>query len=463
MKRLSALLYLLAFLAGSAGAAAERPNIIFIMADDMGYADAGAYGGTLIQTPSIDRLAREGLRFTQVYAGHPVCAPSRNTLMTGLHTGHTTVRGNFGAVGGVVGLGGAKGRIPLRAEDFTVAELLKQAGYATGMTGKWGLGEPNTAGAPNRQGFDEWFGYLNQRCAHTYYPTFIWLNEGKFELTGNQDGKKTQYTHDLFTGFALNFIRRHAKETFFLYVPYTIPHAEFEVPSLGPYKDKPWPEDKKAVAAMETRMDRDIGGILDLLEELDIADNTVVFFTSDNGAAGDIDKMFHGTGPFRNCKGSVYEGGIRVPMIVRWPGHIAAGKVNKTAVWYFADFLPTAADLAGVTPPAHLDGTSVLPALLGKPQELPDRFLYWEFPTSHAQQAARWRDWKAVRPEAGAPIELYDLATDVSETSPAGIPTWFANSNSTSRPGEPNPRSSHSSSESPLAQAPPRAKRSRSL
>jgi arylsulfatase A-like enzyme len=404
-----ALLPMLVFAAGA-------PNIIYIMADDMGYGDAGAYGGKEVLTPNIDRLAREGVRFTQVYAGHPVCAPSRNVLMTGLHSGHTTVRNNFSAIGGVKGLGGGEGRVPLKAGDLTVAEVLKAAGYVTGMTGKWGLGEPNTDGEPNRQGFDEWFGYLNQRRAHTYYPTFIWLNQGRFDLTGNMAGERSQYTHDLFTGFAINFLRRHASERFFLYVPYTIPHQAFEVPSLGVYEDKPWPEEKKAVAAMETRMDADIGRILDLLDELGIADNTIIFFCSDNGSAPDIDEYLGGTGVFREAKGSVYEGGIRTPMIVRWPGEIAAGKVDETAVWYFADFLPTAADLAGASIPPNLDGVSVLPTLLGKRQDLSDRYLYWESHARGFHQAARKGDWKAVRHGLDQPVELYDLAKDVSET-----------------------------------------------
>ena len=372
----------LLFLASFAPSSAQSPNIVFIMADDMGYGDAGAYGGKEIQTPNIDRLAHEGYRFTQVYAGHPVCAPSRNVLMTGLHTGHTTVRNNFSSVGGVVGLGGGKGRVSLKDEDLTVAEVLKKAGYITGMTGKWGLGEPNTSGEPNRQGFDEWFGYLNQRRAHTYYPTFLWLNQGRFDLTGNGAGFRTQYAHDLFTGFALNFIRRHASERFFLYVPYTIPHAAFEAPDLGAYQDKPWPEEKKAIAAMETRMDRDIGLILDLLDELGIADDTIVFFCSDNGSATDIDEYFGGTGPFRASKGSVYEGGIRTPMIVRWPGRVPAGKVNESEAWYFADFLPTAAELAGTAIPPKLDGISVLPTLLGKEQDLTNRIPLLGIPRS---------------------------------------------------------------------------------
>ncbi len=402
-------------------AGAQTPNIVYIMADDMGYGDAGAYGGKEILTPNIDRLAGEGTRFTQVYAGHPVCAPSRNVLMTGLHTGHTTVRNNFAAIGGVKGLGGGSGRMPLRADDLTVAEVLKKAGYVTGMTGKWGLGEPNTSGEPNRQGFDEWFGYLNQRRAHTYYPTFVWFNQGRFDLPGNQvHGSGTQYTHDLFTGFALNFLRRHADERFFLYVPYTIPHAAFEVPDLGVYADKPWDEEKKAIAAMETRMDRDIGLIVDLLEELGVADDTIVFFCSDNGAATQIDKHFRGTGEFREQKGSVYEGGIRTPMIVRWPGKVARGKVNKDAAWYFADFLPTAADIAGAPVPSNLDGTSVLPTLLGKKQDLTKRYLYWESHARGFHQAARRGDWKAVRHGVDQPMELYNLAKDVSEKNDVG-------------------------------------------
>ncbi len=409
------LLTLILFSCTPLAAQSSKPNIIYIMADDMGYADAGAYGGKLIHTPNIDRMAREGLRYTQVYSGHPVCAPSRTVLMTGLHTGHTTIRGNFGIAGGVTGLGGAKHRIPLRAEDVTVAEVLKQAGYTTGITGKWGIGEPNTTGTPNKQGFDEWFGYLNQRRAHTYYPTFLWLNEAKFDLTGNENGELNQYTHDLFTGFALNFIRRHAKESFFLYVPYTIPHQAYQVPNLGEYADRLWEPQQKAYAAMITRMDRDIGRILDLLGELGLSENTIVFFTSDNGAQERSDRLFHSVGPFRAQKGSVYEGGIRVPMVVLWPGHTPAGKTNTETVWYFADFLPTAAAIAGTQPPANLDGTSVLPSLLGKEQKLPDRNLYWESHANGFHQAMRRGNWKVVRHGLNKPIELYNLATDVSE------------------------------------------------
>ena len=412
---------LLAFVAAASlsplHARSSKPNIVFIMADDMGYGDAGSYGQKLIQTPNIDRLAEQGLRFTEVYAGASVCAPCRSVLMTGLHTGHTRVRGNFGVAGGVTGLGGGAHRIPLRAEDRTVAEVLKKTGYTTGMAGKWGLGEPNTTGYPTRKGFDHWFGHVNQRQAHTYDPTFLWLNQHRFELTGNHHGARQQYSHDLFASFAMNFIRHQAEGPFFLYVPFTIPHAAFEVPDLAPYADKPWPEQRKAYAAMITRMDRDIGHMLDLLDELKIADDTIVFFTSDNGAAARYEGLFNSAGPFREQKGSVYEGGIRTPMIVRWPGRVAAGKTNDTTAWYFADFLPTAAELAGAETPSGLDGVSVLKTLLGKPQDLSKRFLYWEQIRSKTfQQSARRGNWKAVRVKGDAPLELYDLSQDPGET-----------------------------------------------
>jgi arylsulfatase A-like enzyme len=402
---------------GSAFAAeSRRPNIVFLLADDMGYGDAGCYGGKLIRTPHIDSLARDGLRFTQCYAGSTVCAPSRSVLMTGLHTGHTRVRGNFG-VGGVVGLGGGRGRVPLRDEDVTVAEILKSAGYVTGMSGKWGLGEPETTGTPGRQGFDTWFGYMNQRRAHSYYPTFLWLNDHKFDLPGNQNGRKQQYSHDLLTGFALNFIRANAKRPFFLYVPYTIPHSKMEIPDLGPYADEKWPEREKAYAAMITRMDEDVGRILKLLKAEKIDKDTIVFFASDNGAASRYDGRFDSSGALRGHKRDMYEGGLRTPMVVRWPGHVPAGKTSD-AVWSFADFLATAADLAGVDHSDDTDGVSVLPTLLGKTQpSLDDRFLYWEFFERGFQQAARWRSWKAIRRGKGGKLALYDLSKDLGETT----------------------------------------------
>ncbi len=388
-----------------AGPLAGKPNIIFIMADDMGFGDLGCYGQKVIRTPHIDRLAAGGMRFTQCYAGSTVCAPSRSVLMTGLHTGHTRVRGNFGKTG----------RVPLRAEDVTVAEILKDAGYATGITGKWGLGEPNTTGMPNKQGFDEWFGYLNQRNAHSYYPPYLWRNQTKTPLPGNTGGKKTQYTHDMFTEFGLDFIRKHAAEPFFLYLPYTIPHSKYEIPSTAPYASQPWRAAEKVHAAMITRLDADVGKIMALLAKLGLDERTIVLFCSDNGAAQRWEGRFDSSGALRGRKRDMYEGGLRTPMIVRWPGKIAAGAVNTEAVWYFADFLPTAAAIAGTKAPTGGDGVSVLPVLLGKKTGLPERFLYWEFFERGYQQAVRWRNWKAIRPAPGKPLALYDLSADPAE------------------------------------------------
>ena len=391
-------------------ARANEPNIIFIMADDLGYGDLGCYGQKHIKTPNIDRLAAGGMRFTQCYAGSTVCAPSRSVLMTGLHTGHTRVRGNSGKVGGV----GSQKRVPLKAEDVTVAEVLKAAGYATGITGKWGLGEPDTNGVPNRQGFDEWFGYLNQKNAHSYYPPYLWHNEEKLELEGNKDGKREQYSHNLMTDFALKFIRKHSKRPFFLYVPYTIPHAKYEIPSDEPYSDKPWAKDAKVHAAMVTLMDKDVGRIMKLLKDSGIDKETLVFFCSDNGAAKRWEGVFDSSGPLRGHKRDMYEGGIRTPMIARWPGKVPAGRTSD-AVWYFADVLPTLADVVGTRTPDNVDGISILPTLIGKNQRTDDRFLYWEFFERGFNQAVRWRNYKAVRLGVDKPLELYDLDKDIAE------------------------------------------------
>jgi len=389
----------------------DKPNIIFIMADDLGYADLGCYGQKEIKTPNIDQVAAEGMRFTDCYAGSTVCAPSRSVLMTGQHTGHTRVRANFGKVGGV----GTQKRVPLESEDITVAEVLKQAGYATVITGKWGLGEPDSSGVPNRQGFDEWFGYLNQRNAHSYFPPYLWGNEEKVILEGNKGGKRRQYTHDMFTDFALDFIRGHKDKPFFLYLAWCIPHGRYEIPRIEHYGDRQdWSAQEITFAAMVTHMDRDVGRIMALLRKLDIDGKTVVFFCSDNGAANRWDGRFDSCGPLRGQKGNLYEGGIRVPMVARWPGKVPAGTVSDAA-WYFADFLPTAAELAGARPPSSSDGVSVLRTLLGKKQNLSDRFLYWEFPKGRLQQAVRWGNWKALCPAQGQKLELYNLAKDVSE------------------------------------------------
>jgi len=417
-----------------------KPNIIFIMADDLGYFDLGCYGQKNISTPNIDSIAQEGIRFTDCYSGSAVCAPSRSVLMTGQHTGHTRIRGNFAQRGGVMVLdnGPPQRRENLREEDTTVAEVLKAEGYATGITGKWGIAEHGTPGTPNRKGFDEWFGYLNQRRAHTYYPPFLWRDEEKIELEGNRDGARGQYSHDMFTDFALEFIGKHSSEPFFLYLPYTIPHGAYEVPELGEYSDRPWPERERTYAAMVSRLDRDVGRIMALLKEKNLDENTIVFFCSDNGHGSNWDGYFDSLGPFRGRKGNLYEGGIRVPMIVRWPGHISPGVCN--APWYFADFLPTAAELAGATAPDGVDGISVLPTLLGQDQNLADRYLYWEYYTGGYHQAIRTGEWKAVR-HAGKEIELYKVVEDIGETKDVAkehpdlvkeIATWMVDAHTSS-------------------------------
>ncbi|MFK7849840.1 MAG: arylsulfatase [Akkermansiaceae bacterium] len=393
-----------------------KPNIIFIMADDLGYGDLGCYGQKTIQTPRLDQMAAEGLRFTQCYAGSPVCAPSRSVLMTGQHTGHTTVRGNMAKVGGVKGLGGAKGRLPLMAEDVTVAEVLKRVGYVTGMTGKWGLGEPGTTGEPNAQGFDEWFGFLNQRRAHNHYPEYLWRNGEKVVYEANKGKAEKVYSHDRFTDFAKDFIRRNAAKDFFLYLPYCVPHDDYQMPKG--HKPDPkrvsWSKQERSHAAMVERLDRDVGAILDLLVELKIDEETIVFFCSDNGAAKRWDGRFDSSGALKGRKRDLTEGGIRTPMIVRWPAKVPAGKVSDT-VWYFADVLPTLADLGDAAIPKNVDGLSLLPTLRGRVQQIDDRLLYWEFYEGGFKQAARYGDWKLIRESSGSASQLFKISEDPSE------------------------------------------------
>jgi arylsulfatase A-like enzyme len=395
------------------------PNIVFILADDLGYGDLGCYGQKQMQTPNLDRLAAEGMRFTQCYAGSTVCAPSRCALMTGKHTGHATIRGNA--------------LVPLRADDVTVAEVLKQSGYTTGLIGKWGLGEPGTMGIPNRKGFDYFYGYLNQVHAHNYYPDYLWKNQEKVAIAGNvvKNGvasQRGQYSHELFTRQALEFVNEHRSKPFFLYLAYTIPHANnergraegngMEVPSDAPYSNKPWPQVEKNHAAMITRLDADVGRLMTRLKELDLDEKTIVFFSSDNGPhneGGADPQFFHSSGPLRGFKRDLTEGGIRVPMIVRWPGKIGSGRVSDQ-VWAFWDFLPTAADLAGAKTPPGLDGVSVMPTLLAKGEQKQHAFLYWEFHERGSQQAVRMGDWKAIRASLGVPLVLYNLRTDLGET-----------------------------------------------
>ncbi len=394
----------------------KKPNIIFILADDLGYGDLGCYGQKKIKTPNLDRMAAQGLRFRQFYAGSTVCAPSRCALMTGLHTGHCRVRGNA--------------LVPLRPEDVTVATLLQNAGYATALIGKWGLGEDATTGVPNRQGFDCFFGYLNQHHAHNSYPDFLWRNQEKVAIPenvvkDNVASKRVTHSHDLFTQHALQFIEQSKERPFFLYLAYTIPHANnergrvekngIEAPSDELYASEPWPAPQKSLAAAITYMDRDIGRIFDRLRELGIDDNTIVFFSSDNGPhreGGNDPFFFVSMGPLRGFKRSLHDGGVRVPMIVRWPGKSRTGETDHVGAFW--DFLPTACELGGAKVPSNLDGISFVPTLLGREQKQHD-FLYWEFFEGGFQQAIRLGNWKAVRPKLGGPLELYDLAADIGE------------------------------------------------
>ena len=398
----------------AAGAARkDKPNIIFVLADDLGYGDLGCYGQKRIATPNIDRLAAEGMKFTQAYCGSTVCAPSRCALMTGLHMGHAFIRGNA--------------RVDLRPEDTTVAEVLKQAGYRTGIFGKWGLGTAGNSGVPNRQGFDEWYGFLDQKHAHTQYPTQLWNNEDEVFLDGNFGPNRTAYASDLFTERGLSFIDRHKGSPFFLYMAYTTPHANneltkqtgdgMEVPDEGSYGSKPWPKQDRKFAAMVERLDRDVGRMVELVKRLGIAENTLILFASDNGPhkeGGNDPEFFDSNGPLRGIKRDLYDGGIRTPFIAWQPGTVRAGAVNDSVIAFW-DLLPTAAELAAVRAPSGVDGISFVPALHGKP--LAGReYLYWEFHEKGFSQAVRLGNWKGVRRGSRKnAIELYDIVRDPGE------------------------------------------------
>jgi arylsulfatase A-like enzyme len=402
----------------------RKPNIIYILADDLGYGDLGCYGQKQIKTPRLDKMAAEGMKFTRHYSGSTVCAPSRCSLMTGLHTGHCFIRGN--------------GKISLRNEDVTVAELLKDQGYTTALIGKWGCGQEGSDGIPRKQGYDYFFGYLDQHHAHNYYPTFLVRNEERVPLKNVVPGegqygqgkasKKVEYSHDLVATEALDFVKRSKDEPFFLYLALTIPHANneakdvgMEVPSLGIYEKKDWPGQQRQMAAMVSRMDGDVGKLLDMLKELGIDDNTIVFFTSDNGPhreGGNDPDFFDSNGPLRGTKRDLYDGGIRVPLIARWPGKIEAGSQSEhvSAFW---DFLPTAVELAGAKSPKGIDGISMVPELTGKKQKKHE-YLYWEFNEKGGKQGVILRGrWKGIRQnlveDLNGPIELYDLNNDIGE------------------------------------------------
>jgi arylsulfatase A-like enzyme len=412
--------------------APRRPSIILILADDLGYGDLGSYGQTRIKTPNLDKLAAEGIRFTDCYAGSTVCSPARAALMLGKHTGHLSLRGNIHPT-------------TLRPEDRTVAQYLQDAGYRTALIGKWGLADPGEHSVPKNKGFEEFLGYLSNREAHDYYAEWLWRYtppifpsagfDDRMHFPANAAARRGQYNPDVFTTAALNFIQINKPDQFnryrpfFLFLSYPLPHANnaegqrtgngMQVPSDAPYSDEPWPQPEKNKAAMITYLDTQVGRIMDQLVSLKLDTNTIVIFTSDNGphSEGGVKAEFHkSSGPWRGKKRDLYEGGIRVPMIVRWPARIQGGQVSDLP-WAHWDFLPTATELALTETPKDIDGISIVPTLVGQPQTNRHEFLYWEFHERGFQQAARSGDWKVVRPQADEPLELYHLKTDRGETN----------------------------------------------
>ncbi len=403
-------------------AIARKPNLIYIMVDDLGYGDLGCFGQKVIRTPHLDKMASEGLRLTSYYAGNTVCRPSRLCLWTGMHAGHTAIDSNA--------------QYAFQPDDVTVAELLKDAGYATGGVGKWAMGNVDNSGHPNLNGFDFWMGYLDQSRAHNYYPEYLWRNRTRFTLEGNVIGdypngrgrvssQRKTYSHDVMTEQMLGFVRANRQQPFLLHVHWTIPHANneggrvlkngMEVPDFGIYADQEWSDVEKGQAAMITRMDGDVGRLFGLLRELKIDDDTLVVFTSDNGPhseGGHKHEFFDANGPLRGFKRDLYEGGIRVPTIARWPGKIKAGGESDEPLAAY-DWLPTACELAGAQTPEAIDGISYVPTLTGEPQPAHE-YLYWSF---GKKKAVRKGDWKAVVPGAEKPMELYDLAKDIGEAT----------------------------------------------
>ncbi len=419
----------------------DKPNIIYILADDLGYQELGCYGQKTIRTPNIDRIAAEGIRFQQHYSGSPVCAPSRCTLMTGKHTGHAFIRDN----GNPPDRRNPDdslffpGQNPIPPSEMTIAEMLKAHGYATGGMGKWGLGYEGSTGDPNKQGFDLFYGYLCQVHAHNHYPRYLWRNGKREFLKGNDRTLNGEiHSQERFVDVAKEFIRENKDQPFFLYLPFAIPHLSIQVPEefLNEYKDKieeaeythrgylqhPYP--RAGYAAMVTFMDHGVGQIMNLVKELGLDEKTIILFASDNGPTydrlgGSDSEYFESAGRFKGLKGSVYEGGIRVPLVARWPGHIHPGQVSDhpSAFW---DMMATFADIAGTRAPEDTDGISIAPTLLGKGEQKRHAYLYWEFPSYGGQQAVRLGDWKGVRMnifKGNRVIELYDLKTDPGETS----------------------------------------------
>ncbi|MCA9175209.1 MAG: arylsulfatase [Planctomycetales bacterium] len=400
----------------------EKPNLIYIMADDLGYGDLGCFGQRQIKTPHLDQLAKEGMRLTSYYAGCTVCRPSRLSLWTGKHTGHTAISSNA--------------NYEFQPSDVTVAELLKARGYTTGGVGKWAMGGVDSSGHPNRNGFDFWMGYLDQGEAHNYYPTHLWRNTVKVPLPGNVIGdypngrgrvasKRVTYSHDVMTEEMLEFIRANREQPFLMHVHWTIPHANnegdravkdgMEVPDYGIYAERDWPSTAKGQAAMITRMDGDVGRLIKLLHDLKLAERTLIIFTSDNGPhseGGHNHEFFDANGPLRGFKRDLYDGGIRAPTIAWWPGQIQPNSVSDEPLAGY-DWLATACELTGADTPKDTDGISFVPTLLGKPQRSHD-YLYWRYGDKHAVRKGKW---KAVVTGKGREPELYDLSADIGEAN----------------------------------------------
>ena len=428
------LLILAALFSATTANAAGKPNIIYIMADDLGYAELGSYGQQKIKTPHLDKMAAEGMRFTQHYTGSPVCASARCSLMTGRHGGHAYVRNNF-----EIGTWDSyRGQLPLREDDITIAEILKKVGYATGAFGKWGLGEPGSSGDPLNQGFDRFYGFNCQRHAHNLFPKYLVDDRKKRPLKGNTRSLRGEtYGPESVADEMLQFIRQNKDKPFFVYYPTVIPHLALQVPEeelkqyQGQWKETPYtgksylphPTPRAAYAAMITFMDKQVGRLMALLKELDLDDNTIVLFTSDNGTTflkEQVDyEFFNSVDGLKGLKGSVYEGGIRVPLVARWPGKVQAGKVSGHICSHY-DAMATLADVAGTTPDPNTDGISYLPELLGKKQKKHD-YLFWDYAGYGAQLAVRMGNWKAVKRNLkkypNSPLELYNLKTDRNETT----------------------------------------------
>lgn len=414
MNRLAAALLALALIAPARAAApAVRPNLIFILSDDLAQGDVGVYGQKLIQTPRLDRMAREGTRYTQAYCGTSVCAPSRTSLLTGLHTGHAPIRGNWEIQ--------PEGQLPLPAETVTVAHILKTAGYATAAMGKWGMGMFDTTGSPLKKGFEHFFGYNCQRHAHSYFPTYLYRDDQRFELPGNTGkGVGPVYAQNLIQADVLQWVRAQKDRPFFLFYAITLPHGAHEIDSLGDYADRPWTAQQKAYAAQVTRLDRDVGQLLDLLAELGIEERTLVMLSGDNGSSfspeSEMGRLFEqASNGLRGYKRGLYEGALRQAALARWPGIVPAGRVAD-GPWAFWDFLPTAVELSGAKMPAGFktDGLSLVSYLRGGPA--PQReYFYWELHEQQPMQAVRFGPWKAVRNRFDRAIELYNLDNDPGE------------------------------------------------